>query len=126
MSHAIKVENYGSVVIAYPDTDTFVSLLQHFCKLKYFNLEVVSSRGNFRTFFPIHELANDLRSDLVRSLPAIHALSGCDTSSKIGTKCRAVMEGASCYHLLEAFGRDALSDKMIVMLRVSTKMYSKA
>ena len=36
------------------------------------------------------------------------------------------MEGASCYHLLEAFGRDALSDEMIVMLRVSTKMYSKA
>ena len=28
-SHAIKVENYGSVIMASPDTDTFVSLLHH-------------------------------------------------------------------------------------------------
>ena len=75
----------------------------HFFKLKYFNLDelwFVSSRGNSRTFFPIHDLANDLYSDVVESLSAIHALSGCDISSKIGTKRRAVIEGANCYHFL--------------------------
>ena len=64
----------------------------HFFKLKYFNLDelwFVSSRGNSRTFFPIHDLANDL-----------YSLSGCDISSKIGTKRRAVIEGANCYHFL--------------------------
>ena len=40
-------------------------------------------------------------------------LTGCDTTSKVGTKSRAVREGAGCYHLLYSFGRDALSDEMI-------------
>ena len=62
---------------------------------------------------PIHDLANDLNSDLVEVLTAIHALTGCDTTSKVGTKSRAVREGAGCYHLLYTFGRDALSDELI-------------
>ena len=97
-------------------THIFVSALHHFCKLKYFDLEelqFVSGRGDSRTFFPIHDLANDLDSDFVEVLPAVHALVGCDTASKVGTKCRAVREGADCYHLLHVFGRDALSDEMI-------------
>ena len=31
-------------------------------------------------------IANDLDSDLVEVLPAIHALTGCDTASKVGKK----------------------------------------
>ena len=38
-NHAIKIRNYGSVVIASPDTDIFVSALHRFCKLKYFDLK---------------------------------------------------------------------------------------
>ena len=67
----------------------------------------------FQTILPIHDLANDLDSDFVEVLPAIHALNGCDTASKVGTKSRAVREGADCYHLLYTFGWDALSDEMI-------------
>ena len=115
-NHAIKTRNYGSVVIASHDTDIFVSALHHFCKLKYFDLEelwFVSGWGNSRTFFPIHDLASDLDPDLVEVLPAIHALTGCDTASKVGKKSKAAGEGAGYYHLLYAFGRDELSDEMI-------------
>ena len=97
-------------------THIFVSTLHLFCKLKYFDLEelwFVSGRGNSRTFFPIQDLANDLDSDLAEILPAIHALTGCDTASKLGIKSRAVREGAGCCHLLYAFGRDVFSDEMI-------------
>ena len=66
----------------------------------------------FQNILPIHDLANDLDSDFVEVLPAIHALIGCDTSSKVGTKSRAVREGADCYRLLYTFGWDALSDEM--------------
>ena len=38
-NHVIKVGNYGSVVMASPDADIFVSALHHFCKLKCFDLE---------------------------------------------------------------------------------------
>ena len=90
--------------------------IHHFCKVKYFDLEelwFVSGWGNFRTFFPIHDLANDSDLDLVEVLPAIHALTGCDKASKVGTKSRAVRKEADCYHLLYAFGMDALSNEMI-------------
>ena len=76
-------------------------------------LWTASGQRNSRTFFPIHDLAHHLDLDLVEVLPAIHALTGCDTASKVGTKSRAVREGADCYHLLYAFGRDAWSDEMI-------------
>ena len=115
-NHAIKTGNYGSVVIASPHTNIFVFALHHFCKLKYFDLQelrFVSGPRNSRTFFPIHDLANDLDSDLVEILPAIHALTRCDKASKVGTKSRGVRKRADCYHLLYAFGRDALSDEMI-------------
>ena len=114
--HAIKIGIYGSVIIASPDTDIFASALHHFCKLKYFDLEelwFVSRRGNSRTFFPLHDLANDLDSDLAEVLPAINVLTGWDAASKEGRKSRAVREGAHSYYLLYAFGRDALSDQMI-------------
>ena len=41
-NYAIKIENYGSVVIASPDSYVFVFALHHFYKLKYFDLEELS------------------------------------------------------------------------------------
>ena len=115
-NRAIKTGNYGSVVIASPHTNIFVSALHHFCKLKYFDLQelrFLSGSRNSRTFFPIHDLGNNLDSDLVEILPAIHALTRCDKASKVGTKSIGVRKRADCYHFLYAFGRDALSDEMI-------------
>ena len=43
----------------------------------------------------------------------MHALNGCGTVNKVGTKSRAVRERADCYQLLYEFDRDALSDEMI-------------
>ena len=74
---------------------------------------LVSGRGGSITFFPVHDFASDLDSDLFEVLPAITALTVCDTASKVGTKSRAVREGSDCYHLLHAFSKDALSDEII-------------
>ena len=84
--------------------------------MKYFDLEhlwFVSGRENSRTFFHIHNLANHLDLHLVENVPAIHALTRCDTASKVGTKSRAFREGTDCYQLLYAFGRDASRDEII-------------
>ena len=115
-NHTIKIRNYGSVVIASLDTDIFVSAINHFYKLKYFDLEelwFVSGQGNSITFFPFYDLNNDLDSDFVEVLPAIHDLTGCDTSCKVGTKSRVVRNKTGGYHLLYSFGKDALHDEMI-------------
>ena len=55
-------------------TDKFASALRHFWKLKHFDLEdlwFALGWGNSRTYFPIHDLANDLDPDLAKVLPAI-------------------------------------------------------
>ena len=63
---AIKIGNFGSVVIASSDTDIF----------DLEELWFVSGRGNSGTFFPLHDLANDLDSGLAEVLPAINVLTG--------------------------------------------------
>ena len=102
----MKIGNYGSVVIASPDTHIFASTLHNFCKLKYFDLEelwFVSGRGNSGTFFSIHDLTNYLNSHLVEILPAIHALTGIDTASKFGTNSevsgKELIVTTYCMHL---------------------------
>ena len=73
----------------------------------------MSGRSDFRTIFTIHALADDLDPDLVEILPAIHALTGCDIASKVGSKSKAVKEGANGYDILYSFGRGDLSEEMI-------------
>ena len=117
VNHAVNVGRFGSVAIAYPDTDIFVSATHHFDKLIYLDLKelwLVSGRSESRTVVPIHDLVDSMEPDLVEVLPAIHALTGCDTTSKFGTKGKAVKEGMkNGYNLLYSFGRDEISNQMI-------------
>ena len=55
-----------------------------------------------------------MKSDVVDVLPAVHALSGCDTTSKVGTKTSALQATEETGHeQLESFGKLPLSDDMI-------------
>ena len=63
---------------------------------------------------PIHDLVDVMEPDLLEILPAIHALTGCDSTSKFGTKGRAIKEGLkNGYSLLYNFGRDEMSNEML-------------
>ena len=46
-------------------------------------------------------------------LPAIHTLIGCDTTSKFGTKLKALKTAISDCDLLKTFGKDQINDQMI-------------
>ena len=61
---------------------------------------------------PVHLLVDQLNSNLVSCLPAIHALSGCDSTSKVGSKL-AGLKASMDLSLLEGFGAEELSPKMI-------------
>ena len=41
-------------------------------------------------YIPIHKLALKLGADFCKVIPAVHALTGCDYSSKAGTKAAAL------------------------------------
>jgi len=58
--------------------------------------------GDSTRFSPIHVLAAQIGDNLCQVLPAVHVLSGCDYTSKIGTKHAALMTNPE--HCLEEFG----------------------
>ena len=118
LNHAIKVDKFQKVVIASPDTDVFICSVYHFNHWIYFNLEelwVVSGRSNAVVATPVHNIANELDSNVIDVLPAVHALTGCDTTSKVGSKLSALQAATRCgYELLFSFGNSEISNEMIL------------
>ena len=53
----------------------------------------ISGRSESKSVVPIHALVGSMEPDLIEILPAIHALTGCNTTSKVGTKRKAIKEG---------------------------------
>ena len=53
-------------------------------------------------YIPIHKLALKLGADFCKVTPAVHALTGCDYSSKAGTKAAALKANPVVY--LKCFG----------------------
>ena len=75
------------------DTDIIVALL---CQMPTFlnhcieELWVKAGRGETTRYLPIHIMYNRLGRSLCSVLPAVHSLSGCDITSKVGTKPSAL------------------------------------
>ena len=63
---------------------------------------------------PIHESTTHLGGPLVRILPTIHSLTGCDTTSKVGTKEKAfkVASNEKLQQQLCEFGERVLGHEM--------------
>ena len=66
----------------------------------------------------MHDLAERIELRVRDILPALHALTGCDTTSKVGTK-KAALKAAECTgsELLSGFGKEPLSDDTIAAER---------
>ena len=83
-----------SMTLLSGDTDVLVCLLYHFTvswrDLGLQELWLIRNSGMRRVILPLHDICSALRDDLIKCLPAIHALTGCDTTSKIATKSAAL------------------------------------
>ena len=101
--------------MATEDTDVLVSLLYH--QLESFkgllNLWINKGGGSKRLVYPIHTLISDIGEDIIRHLPAAHALTGADTTSKVGTKL-AMMSQRNIFHFLNGFGKSPPSEEMLL------------
>ena len=76
---SVTTENFESVIIASGDTDVFVCSIYHFNRWIYRGLKeiwIVSGKSGSTTVFPIHQLAEQLESNVADILPAIHVLTG--------------------------------------------------
>ena len=83
-----------SITLSSGDTDVFVCLLYHFTvnwkDFGFQELWLVRNSGIRRSILPLHNICSELGIDLIKCLPAVHALTGCDTTSKIATKSAAL------------------------------------
>ena len=74
-----------SITLSSGDTDVFVCLLYHFTvnsrDLGLQELWLVRNWGVRRSILPLHDICTALGDELTQCLPALHALTGCDTTS---------------------------------------------
>ena len=75
-----------SVMVFSADTDVFICLLYHLS----IKLWVVQNSGEKRSVLPVHDICTSLDDKLVQCLPALHALTGWDSTSKISMKLSAL------------------------------------
>ena len=114
LSHAVKTDKYRSGIILSPDTDVLVCAIYKYWQLLHFGLDklwFISRKKNSRKFSPVHEVLDKIEPDVV---PALHTLTGCDSTSKVSTKAavsRTAKESGG--ELLHAFGWRELTDDMI-------------
>ena len=116
INHAVKVERFSRIIVASGDTDVFICLLYHFSNWKKANLKelwVLCGQGNTTRAVPLHNKNDCLDLSVINILPAIHALTGCDTTSKIGTKKSALLNAERFSEQLQSFDKIPIDDKMI-------------
>ena len=90
--HAVK-QGARRVVLLSNDTDVMVIALHFLNLLKAHGLQELWIRagvGNTTRYVPLHTLGEKLGSSITSTLIALHHLTGCDSTSKFGTKAAAL------------------------------------
>ena len=88
--HGIEVDKFQEV---HQLTETFIYLVYHFTHWVYIDLEelwVVSEKSNIHAVPRIYNIVANMPSNVVHILPAVHAPTGCDPTSKVSTKLPGV------------------------------------
>jgi hypothetical protein len=99
---------HKTCVVISNDTDVIVALLFHlptFLQNGLQELWIRAGRGNTTRYVPLHILHARLGPLMCTVLPAVHNLTGCDITSKIGTKKAALKADPVAY--LQGFGATA-------------------
>ena len=109
MPHAVHAvqDMTRCIVIISNDTDVVVLGIHNVRMLHQQGLNELWLRGGVgdsTRYIPLHTLASDLGSDVCKVLPALHILSGSDTTSKVGTKSAALKANPALY--LKQFGKN--------------------
>ena len=106
---------FHKVLVVSNDTDITVELLYYVPVFKQhgmLELWIEAGRGNTARHVPLHILYPRVGSDLCLVLPALYTLTGCDSTSKIGTKKSALHADAEI--LLKEFGKSlSVSDSAV-------------
>ena len=104
--NAVRHSCMARIVILSSDTDVFVVAMYFYHLLAAHGLAELWLRGGVgdkTRFIPLHVIAGKVGKPVCEVLPAIHALTGCDITSKFGTKAAGIKAQPVLY--LKDFGR---------------------
>ena len=104
-----------TVVVSVRDTDVFLMLVYHFDKMQCKNLWMMAGTSKVRRIIPIHEVYRSMSSEVLASLLAFHAISGCDTTSYIRGHTKQTMWNTYSGNptLLQHLGKGPLTQETI-------------
>ena len=88
LNQAAKTEEIACAHVVSGDTDILVCLMYHFLIWQKYSLQEIWMHHNGLAT-PLQEAVTSLPIEVVSILPAMHSLSGCDTTSNVGTKLQA-------------------------------------
>ena len=111
---ALKTGHKICVVVS-NDTDVVVGLLYHMPTFVHHNIEelwVKAGIGDTTRYVPLHTIFKCIGKDLSAVLPAVHSLTGCDITSKIGTKKSALKAEPKKY--LKCFGISPILSQIVL------------
>jgi len=100
--HVMHAVTHGisRIIVLSADTDVFVLMVFYWNVLHSNGLSelwVKTGVGDSTRFIPVHVLAAQIGDNLCQLLPAVHVLTECDYTSKIGTKHAALMANPEHY-----------------------------
>lgn len=128
--HAVEHNDSAEIIILSPDTDIFVLGLYVWHKLEIKGCRGLWFEGSRKKnrFLGCHLASQSLGENICNILPGLHSLTGCDTTSRIGTK-KQMLNSANLNFVqdaLRALGDGLLSSQQLKDLeKVCTYLLSK-
>lgn len=132
--HAIRLsDKYQTIIVKSDDTDVLVLLIYYVSRrlLGTASIFMQAGHGDRQRFIPVSEISKKLGTALCESLPACHALTGCDTTSslfKIGktTAFNILEKNINELQGLRTFGQtESLPEAVAVARKYALHLYGQ-
>ena len=83
-----SAQTAGRIIIRSPDAEVLVLTVHYFPKLKsteelWIQAGVITSTSDLRRFIAVHSICHSVSPTFSSILPAVHALTGCDSTSAL-------------------------------------------
>ena len=74
---------------------------------------MLCGQGYAKRYVAVHDIVMSIPQELSDVLPAVHSLTGCNTTSKISSKNNAIKTVTKdYYHFLTEFGKSDMDDRL--------------
>ena len=107
MPHILNAVHNRATCVVILSNNTGFRVALHYCKMfqRHDVQEIwfMGGIGDTTRYIPVHTLATKLGNGFCKVLPALHILTGCDYTSKVGTE-PAVLRNNHTYFCKKAYG----------------------